>query len=205
MNDIESNIFSEAKQRITSGDVIILPTETVYGIAVDATNNSAIEKIYLAKGRNREVPLQLMCASFKQAETYGIFNASALKLAGKFFPGAITLVVEKNPAANIASNINIKNSTIGIRVPDHKLLLDFLTYLNMPIAISSANISGEPAPITYDDAIKKLAPSGVNFGIDGGQSQLKTGSTVIDVTDESNIKILRVGTITEAEIFAALK
>jgi L-threonylcarbamoyladenylate synthase len=201
---IISNSFNEAKQRLSSGEAIILPTETVYGIAVDATNNSAIERIYEVKGRKRDVPLQLVCGSFEQALQYGDFNNSAQKLAKKFFPGAITIIVKRHINTAIAENINTLNDTIGIRVPNHPLLLEFLQYLETPLAMSSANISGQPAQAEFNDALQNLSAKGVQFGIDGGKCQFGIGSTVVDATDEANIKILREGGIPAAEILKCL-
>jgi L-threonylcarbamoyladenylate synthase len=189
-------MLSEAKTRLQQGEAIIIPTETVYGIAVDATNFIAVEKIYAAKNRKRDVPLQIMCKNLAHAKQFGIFNTKAEGLGKKYFPGAITIVVNKVEGCKLSENININNKTIGIRVPNHELLLELLNSLDFPLAATSANISGQPATVDYRSALEVLKPQGVNFGLDGGKCLFTVPSTVVDATDDSgDIKILRLGAI----------
>ena len=187
------NQILQAVETLKNGGVILLPTETVYGIAVDARNKSAVEKIYEIKNRDYSKPLQVMVASLEEAKKIAEFNSKALELAKKYWPGALTIILKLKPDY-LANNFNKINETVGIRIPNHPMAIEILRHANFPLAVTSANISGENAHVIYEEAKKNFAGK-LDMFIDGGESEIGISSTVIDITDESNLKIVRKGSI----------
>jgi L-threonylcarbamoyladenylate synthase len=198
---MSKNLLNEAIARLKSGEAIIIPTETVYGIAVDATNNSAIEKIYHYKRRERMVPLQVMVANLEAAQKFVKFNNLALKAAEEFLPGPLTMILDRVDGCKISEKINLIDSSVGIRIPDHKILLEFLNELEFPLAATSANISGKPPATSFSDAVFALENQ-IEFGIDGDKCELTIPSTVVDFRVENNPKIIRQGSLDLSEFFA---
>lgn len=186
--------IGEAAEALKKGEVLIIPTETVYGIAADATNKSAVTRIYEIKGRSFDKPLQLMVANLKMAEEFLLFNHKAKSIAEKFLPGALTMVLEKKPDTNLVKEINLKDNSIGLRIPDHDVLLKLLNTIDFPIVATSANISGATDPINVDEAINNLAERNIKFALDGGKCSISKPSTVADFRD-GDIKILRQGSV----------
>ncbi|KAF0133161.1 MAG: tRNA threonylcarbamoyladenosine biosynthesis protein [Candidatus Saganbacteria bacterium] len=165
---------------IKSGGIIIFPTETVYGIGASALNKSAIKKIYKIKGRSFDKPLQVLISDKKQiAEFAKEISTSAQELIKKYWPGSLTLVLKKRGS---------RNNTVGLRMPDHKFILKLIKETG-PLAATSANISGKPAPINA-----KEVNITADLLIDGGKCKQGLASTVIDATAEKLI-VLRNGSI----------
>lgn len=185
--------ITHAVEILKAGGVILLPTETVYGIAADARSKSAIDKIFELKKRDGNKPLQVMVASIEQAEKIAHFNDKARELARKHWPGALTIVL-KLRSDGIANYFNRAGDTVGIRIPNHPIALEIIRELNSPIAASSANISGEDPNIDFATASKTLGDK-LDHLIDGGKSTIGISSTVIDATDGANIKIIREGSV----------
>lgn len=191
--------ISRAVECLNNGDIIAFPTETVYGIAADAANKQAIEKIYCIKKRSGKLPLQIMVASFEEAKKIGIFNKNAEFLAQKYWPGPLTIVVERLAPCPLAKNINENNATIGIRIPDHTIALKLLQQYGKPIAVSSANISGM-ANITTATEVADCFGDSLAVIIDGGiSSEAGLPSTVVDCT-KNELRILREGAITAKDL-----
>ena len=184
----------EAIKILKSGGIILIPTETVYGIAVDARNKSAIDKIYNLKKRDNSKPLQIMVKNLEEAKKLADFNIPSLKLAEENWPGALTLILNQKDGSSIASNFNQINQTIGIRIPNHPVALQLLENIDFPIAVTSANISGQQSNITYQSA-KEIFEDSLGYFLDGGKSEIGISSTVIDYTDEKSPKILRKGSV----------
>jgi L-threonylcarbamoyladenylate synthase len=183
----------QAVETLKAGGVILLPTETVYGIAADARSKSAIEKIYSIKGREDTKPLQVLVSSLEQAEQIAEFNVKARELARKFWPGALTIVL-KLRSDGIPNYFNKNSDTVGIRIPNHPIALEILRELGSPLAATSANISGQGDNITFAAAQKSLGDK-LDMLIDGGESKVGISSTVIDATNPAEIKILRQGSV----------
>jgi L-threonylcarbamoyladenylate synthase len=183
----------QAVETLKNGGVILLPTETVYGIAVDARNKSAVEKIYEIKNRDYSKPLQIMVSSVEEAKKIAEFNNKAQELAKKYWPGALTIILKLKPDY-LANNFNKMNDTVGIRIPNHSLALEILRAFNSPLAVTSANISGKGDNISFAEAKTSLGDK-LDLLIDGGSSDIGISSTVIDLTDETNPKILRQGSV----------
>ncbi len=166
------------------GAVILVPTETVYGLVCRAEDAEAIQRIYDLKDRDRSKPLAWFIADWRKLETYGVKTAGLpQKLAERFCPGAITII------APVRSG-----GTIGFRTPDHPLILELLRRIDLPLASTSANLSGHPNALTVTDALAELSGE-VDLAIDGGAiAPDAQASTVVDAT--GNIpRILRQGAL----------
>ncbi len=183
----------QAVKTLKGGGIVLLPTETVYGIAADARNKSAVERIYAIKQRDAAKPLQLLVPSLEVAETIAHFNDKAIQLARKFWPGALTIVL-KLRADGIVNHFNATGDTVGIRIPAHPIALEVLRELGSPLAATSANISGGDDNISFEAASSALGDK-LDALIDGGESKVGISSTVVDATDPSDIKILRQGSV----------
>ncbi len=186
------NNIKQAIWNLKQGNLVIFPTETVYGLACDATNDLAVNKIYQLKSRQHNNPLSIMVSSLDIAYQYGEFNDKAIKLAQTYWPGPLTLVVPQKKQSNISQELNKGLDAIGIRIPNHSIALEILKGIGIPLAVTSANISGQQSSINIDQ-VKKYFRDLVFF-IDGGNSKIGVPSTVVDATT-SDIKILRQGTI----------
>ncbi len=189
MKIVNSKIISEA---LYNGEVVIIPTETVYGIACDARNNNAVQKIYEIKGRNFDKPLQIMVSKIKIAEKFLEFDERSKSYADKYLPGALTMVLKKKDNSNLSPFLNNNNDTLGLRIPNHKTLLEMLDMLDFPIAATSANLSGGKDNTTCEEAINALKDKEINFALDGGKCLFSKPSTVADFTSQE-IKIIRQG------------
>jgi L-threonylcarbamoyladenylate synthase len=192
MNDINTAI-----KKLLSGDVIAFPTETVYGLGADCTNDRAVEKIFALKGRPSFNPLIIHVSNLDHALKYGEFNASALRLAQTFWPGPLTLVVPLRSNNSISPRVTAGLNTIAIRVPEHPIALTLLDQYPNPIAAPSANKSGYISPTKYEHVFDEFQNE--VFIIPGDQSCIGLESTIVDCSKES-VTILRPGSITKNDI-----
>ncbi|HBC88594.1 MAG TPA: threonylcarbamoyl-AMP synthase [Lentisphaeria bacterium] len=190
----QSLIIGECAELLSGkGVVLLLPTETVYGFMCRWDDSKARDKIFQMKKRNSDKPFQMLVSSIAQAEKEGlVFEGESRKIAEKFFPGAMTLVVK-----------NKNGGTTGLRIPDHPLILKLIEKINAPLAATSANISGESAALTLEDALKNLEIL-PDVAVDGGKIEAGIASTVVDATS-SPFKILREGPISEEGIRKAIR
>jgi L-threonylcarbamoyladenylate synthase len=181
------------------GDLVVFPTDTVYGIGCDPYDVSALDRIYIAKGRpqSKAIPLLLADASVLGAVA-GSLTKEARLLAQAFWPGALTLVIERK--ADLPPQLGSGN-TIAVRVPAHTALRSLIADCGGALAVTSANRSGEPDPLSVQDAIDYLGES-VALYIDGGYSKSSRPSTVVDCSGES-FRVLRQGAISADDIHRA--
>lgn len=193
-NGINLEDIKEAATYIKSGNLVIFPTETVYGIGADGLNSNAINDIFKAKGRKNDNPLILHVSSidmvYKIAKN---INDIELKLMNKFFPGPLTIIFDKKECVPYEATGGL--DTVGIRMPSNVIANKLIEYSNTPIAAPSANVSGKPSGTNVSDIIDELG-SKVSAIIDGGDSNIGVESTVIRVID-NKIHILRPGYITK--------
>ena len=186
------NICTEALQ---AGGVVALPTETVYGLVTKWDSEAGRERIYHLKHRPASKRLQMLAPSLEAALAAGVADLPALrKLSAKFWPGPLTVVV---PNASYTD-------TIGLRIPDHPFVLDLLKKCNCVFAATSANLSGTPAAINIEDAVKGLDGE-PDIAVDGGVITVTGGqaSTVVSLLGETPV-IIREGAIKIGQIGAAL-
>jgi tRNA threonylcarbamoyl adenosine modification protein (Sua5/YciO/YrdC/YwlC family) len=186
----DEHLIQDAAEIISSGGLVILPTETVYGIAVDSSNKKAVEGLCKLKNRPNDKPFSLLIDQKIQIEDFaGHIPTAAYKLMDKFWPGPLTMVLK-----------SIREDSIGIRMPDHPVALRVIALSGVPVACPSANISGHPAPVNFKDALRGLSGL-VDLAIDSGDAKLGIESTVVDLTVEP-LKVLREGAIKKEEIEA---
>jgi L-threonylcarbamoyladenylate synthase len=188
------NIIISA-QAIKRGDLVIFPTETVYGLGADATNVEAVKKIFVAKGRPIDNPLIVHIADLSQLSSV-VENVSndAKLLISKFWPGPLTIVLKKN--SNIPNEVSAGLDTVGVRMPNNPIALDFLRACGCSVAAPSANISTKPSGTRLDHLLADFTSTdNIAFIIDGGESEIGIESTVVDMTS-AEPTILRPGVIT---------
>ena len=183
----------EAARILVAGEPVAVPTETVYGLAADATNAEAVARIYQAKGRPSFNPLIVHVPDLGAARELGEFNAEALALAEQHWPGPLTLVVPLRNDASIASLVTAGLPTIGIRVPAHPAMRALLRAVGRPLAAPSANASGAISPTRAEHVLKSLGGR-IPLIIDGGATERGLESTIVGATDGS-LRLLRPGPI----------
>ena len=199
MKNIYSNIFSFNKKTLNKsvanlkkGNVVGLPTETVYGLAGNAYSKKSVNKIYKLKKRPRFNPLIVHYFNKKGAKNDVIFNENFLKLYKRFCPGPITFVLKKKKKSKIKSSVTAGLNTVAIRFPGHRIARSILKKINFPLAMPSANLSMSISPINALDVADEFKKK-IKLIINGGKSRIGIESTVIDLT--SSPKILRPGII----------
>jgi len=180
-----------AAKLILAGDPVAVPTETVYGLAADATNAKAVARIYEAKGRPSFNPLIVHVHDFKAAQRLGEFSDEARALAQRFWPGPLTLVVPVRKSARVASIARAGLSTIGLRVPAHPVMQALLQAVERPLAAPSANASGAISPTRAEHVLKSLGGR-IPLIIDGGATERGLESTIVAATG-GPLRLLRPG------------
>ena len=200
-NGANDEIMQRAAALIRQGEVVAFPTETVYGLGADGLNGAAVNKIFIAKGRPNDNPLILHIADIKDIEplTTGL-NANAKALAEHFWPGPLTLIVEKSEL--VPHEVSAGLSTVAVRFPSNKLAQDFIKACGCPIAAPSANISGRPSPTNAQDVLEDMNGK-VAAVLDGGSCGIGLESTIVDTT-EALPTILRPGGISYEELTEVL-
>jgi len=190
-----------AADAIRRGELVVFPTETVYGLAADALNEAAVALVFEAKGREetRALPVQIAGVEQLSRVASGI-PQGALALAERFWPGPLTLVLPKSDA--VPDAVTGGGGTIGVRVPDHPVALALLRELGTPIVATSANVSGRSAPRSAGCAIRGFGNL-VSIVLDAGECRIGVPSTVVDMT-VTPPRIVREGAIGREEIEAVL-
>lgn len=182
---------------LRAGEVVAFPTETVYGLGADAGNPDAVLRIYETKGRPRFNPLIVHCADLAMAETVAEFSPLARRLAKRFWPGPLTLVLPRRPDARLADITTAGLDTVGVRIPDHPLALALIRAAGVPLAAPSANPSGRLSPTTAEQV--RRAFSGRVPVLDGGPCESGVESTILSITDDS-VTQLRAGALARSEV-----
>jgi L-threonylcarbamoyladenylate synthase len=189
------NAIQHAIDVLRNGGIIAFPTDTVYGLAAPIDNVESIDRIYVAKGRNTTKAIAVLLGDPDQLDKVAInLTASARKMAEYFWPGPLTLIVPRHPAL---PDVLAPLPTIGVRIPDHPVALNLLKTAG-PLAVTSANISGEDSTMTAKQVLKQLKGR-IHLIIDGGKTPGGIPSTVIDCTTPKP-EVLREGPITLKQI-----
>lgn len=196
MADIGIDIV-KAKSLLEKGELVAIPTETVYGLAANAFNVEAVLKIYEVKNRPKFNPLIIHSDSLARFENWGIkISDRLLKLANQFSPGPLTYVL---PSSNkIPDIITAGQTSVAIRIPDHALTLSLLASIDFPLAAPSANPSEYVSPTKAEHVQAQLGTK-INYILDGGTCNIGLESTIIDLT-QTKIRLLRLGGISKEEI-----
>jgi L-threonylcarbamoyladenylate synthase len=188
-----------ALEVLQAGGLVAFPTDTVYGVGTLAFNGKAVESIYAAKDRPIAKAIPILLGDWEDIEKVAIsIPSTARKLASRFWPGPLTILVPKKP--ELPEGVSA-TATVGVRVPDHEVARALLRAAG-PMAVTSANISGEASPTTAEEVVAQLSGR-IQLIIDGGKTPGGIPSTVVDCSAEE-IKVLREGPITEAELLSAL-
>jgi tRNA threonylcarbamoyl adenosine modification protein (Sua5/YciO/YrdC/YwlC family) len=186
----------EATSAITRGELVVLPTDTVYGVGADAFDAEAVGDLLEAKGRSRNMPSPVLVGS--PNTLHGIvtdFSEQAWELVDAFWPGALTLVTKHQPSLNW--DLGDTRGTVAVRMPLHPVAIELLTATG-PMAVSSANLTGHPSPQDCDAAQEMLGDS-VAIYLDGGPTPAAVPSSIVDVTGKVPV-LLRAGAISAEEL-----
>ena len=197
----DSEVVTEAAGILDRGGLVAFPTETVYGLAADAFNDSAIHKVFDAKGRPSDNPLIVHIAETSSLSTISAsFPEIGLTLARTFWPGPLTMVVQRTD--RISDLVTAGLDTVAIRMPSHPVALSLIRKLGRAIVAPSANISGRPSPTTAEHVSDDLNGK-IDFILDAGATRIGVESTVLDITQTPPI-ILRKGGLSKEAIEAVV-
>lgn len=189
--------LAAAQAAIAGGECIVLPTDTVYGIGANAFSAEAVQRLLDAKERGRDMPPPVLIAETGMFEALADdIPSHAMRLAQAYWPGAMTLIVKAQ--SHLRMDLGETRGTIAVRVPDHDFTRDLLRRTG-PLAVSSANVSGQQASTNIDDALDQLG-NRVQVYLDAGQTPGETPSTIIDFVSASLGKVVRQGALSLAEI-----
>ncbi|MDR2682056.1 MAG: threonylcarbamoyl-AMP synthase [Holosporaceae bacterium] len=192
--------IQRAAEKLAKGNLVVFPTETVYGLGGNAYDDNAVAQIFSCKNRPEFNPLSVCYGSLKQASADVFIDEKARLLANFFLPGPITLLLKKKPDAKLSWLCSAGLETVGIRVPDHPVAQALLAYLPFPLAAPSANQSGRISPTSAADVVDAMETESLCI-IDGGPCKIGIESTILDLTGSSPI-IVRLGAIGKDEISA---
>ncbi len=197
--NIKKQEIEEAAEEIKKGNLVIFPTETVYGIGANALDENAVKKIFEAKGRAQDNPLIVHVANIDMVKTI-VEHIGTLeqKLIEKFWPGPLTIIMKRKSDKVIPNIVTANLDTVGIRMPSNLLAKELIEKAGVPIAAPSANVSGKPSGTNIED-IKEEFEGKVSYILDGGSTDIGLESTVIKVENDK-IDILRPGKITKEQL-----
>jgi L-threonylcarbamoyladenylate synthase len=188
--------LTEAAAAVWRGDLVVLPTDTVYGLGTDAFSAEAVEDLLSAKGRGRDMPVPVLVGSPRTLDgILMMLEQSGHDLVEAFWPGALTLVAQHQPS--LSWDLGDARGTVAVRMPLHPVAIELLVQTG-PMAVSSANRTGEKPATTVDEAVAQLGES-VAVYLDGGPSGEPVPSSIVDVTGPT-ARLLREGAISVDEL-----
>lgn len=188
-------VLAQAGEILRSGGLVVFPTETVYGLGADATDETAAARIYAAKGRPSDNPLIVHIENPTDAQKYAVTGEIYDKLAEAFMPGPLTVVMPVKDT--IPSTVTAGLSTVAIRCPSHPVARALLRAAGVPIAAPSANLSGSPSPTCARHVAEDMTGR-VEMILDGGDSEIGLESTIVKIEEDGSLTLLRPGAITPA-------
>ena len=192
----------EARRAVARGELVVLPTDTVYGVGADAFNAEAVQRLLDAKGRGRQSPPPVLVPNTETLHALAADVPEPVRLLVEaFWPGGLTIVLPAQPS--LTWDLGETHGTVAVRMPDHRIALELLAETG-PLAVSSANLTGKPAAVLVDEAHDMLRES-VAVYLDGGPSATGISSTIVDATsfvggDDPVIRVLREGAIDRARL-----
>nr|WP_276208675.1 L-threonylcarbamoyladenylate synthase [Caulobacter sp. 17J65-9] len=187
---------------LAAGELVLMPTETVYGLAADASNPIAVARIFEAKGRPRFNPLIAHVEDLDAAERVAVFGDKARRLAEAFWPGPMTLVLPVRDPQRVCDLARAGLSTVAVRVPGHAKARELIGRFGGAVVAPSANRSGRPSPTTFADAMDETGFA-VAAALDGNHCAVGIESTVVSVTD-GEVRLLRPGAVTRQDLEAVV-
>lgn len=197
---ISDAAIEEAAALLRAGQVVAMPTETVYGLAADATNSEAVRRIFAAKGRPQDNPLIVHIDDMNRLPKVAKTRPEVYLLAAAFWPGPLTLVLPR--AAGVADEVSAGLATVGVRMPAHGAARRLIAAVGAPLAAPSANRSGSPSPTTAAHVLADMEGR-IPLILDGGASVVGVESTVLSLAEE-HPTVLRPGFVTAREISEVL-
>ncbi len=204
--DIRKN-YSKEDIKITvealgNGEIVILPTDTVYGIAADAFNDEAIKKIYKLKNREFSNPCNILVSNINMIRSaVKEISKEEERIIKKFFPGALTIIFDKNK--NISDVITANKKTVGIRIPDNKFLIEVINEFGRPIVATSLNLAGKESMVNLDNLSNDFKEK-ADLIVDEGNTKGGIASTIIKI-NSGKVEILREGPISKEELEECIK
>jgi L-threonylcarbamoyladenylate synthase len=198
---VDTPDIKAAAEALEAGGLVILPTETVYGLAADAANPRAVARVYEAKGRPSFNPLIAHVADLAAARAIARFDDRALRLAQAFWPGPLTLVLPIEDQGAVCDLARAGLETVAVRSPAHPIARALLAAFGGALVAPSANRSGRPSPTTFADAVEETGASAA-AALDGGPCSVGLESTVVALLDQP--RLLRPGAVTRAQIEALI-
>jgi L-threonylcarbamoyladenylate synthase len=198
--DNRGQAIDAATAAVKSGRLVVMPTDTVYGIGADAFDSQAVAALLAAKGRGRDMPVGVLVGSWHTIDglVYSV-SESARELVRAFWPGALSLVVQQAPS--LQWDLGDARGTVMLRMPLQPVAIELLRQTG-PMAVSSANVSGQPPATTAQEAQRQLGDL-VDVYLDGGTAEQQAASTILDLTGPQP-RILRDGPVSAAAIAAVL-
>jgi len=191
----KENIINAADD-LAEGNLVVYPTETVYGIAADIFNQKAVKNLYLAKKRPFDMPLTVAVSGKDMVENIALMTRPVEKLIDAFLPGPLTIITKKDP--NVPDIVTSMSQKVGIRIPDNKVAIKLIEEFGGPIVATSANLHSHPDSINIDTAINDFGES-VKTYLDNGPCTLGKPSTIVWIMDDK-IEVIRQGEITQKQI-----
>lgn len=198
-----AEILKKASKLLSEGKLVCFPTETVYALSADATNDEAVEHIYTAKGRDHQKPLSLLVKSATQITTLCHMDNRAHALLEAFSPGPLTLVLRLKSEHHLSPLINPGMATIGVRIPDHPIAQAVLHEVPFPLIGTSANLSGKEATVTHEQVDHDLGKDVALIIQNQATTASGVASTIVDLSGD-DVTFLRIGNITKQQILDAL-
>ena len=193
--------IAKGAQLLCAGRLVVFPTDTVYGVGTDLANETAVDDLFEAKGRSVEKAIPLLIASPDYlALVAESVSSAALGLTARYWPGGLTIIVRKN--ARVPDIVTGGKPTVAVRMPDHPVAIRLIAAAGGAIAATSANKSGEPSPVTAQEAAAQL-DGRVDLIIDGGRSPGGIASSIVDLTSAAP-RLLRAGAIPLEELEEAM-
>lgn len=188
----DKQVIQKAVRILQTGGVVMHPTETCYGLAVDVRNKEALEKLYKIKLRDANKPVSILVANLEMAQKYGEFSKKALQLAEKYWPGPLSILVPRTK--NLPKFLNVEQEFVGIRCADHQFSRDLVEAFGFPITTTSANLANQ-APLYEADlsGFGELVKN-IDFVVDGGKIFENKPSTIVKVCGDM-IEVVRQGGI----------
>jgi L-threonylcarbamoyladenylate synthase len=196
------NIIKHASEVLSSGGCVVYPTDTAYGLGVNALKEEAIKKLYEIKGRDFSKPTHVVVKDWQMIEELTYTNEKAKRLFDTFLPGPLTMILPKKP--HVSNVLTANGPTLGVRLPNSLITQSLSDLITFPYTTPSANRSGEPTPYSVEEVKKVLDIEKVDLILDAGPLPRIAPSTVIDLTQDE-FQILREGPITREEIEKALE
>lgn len=192
--------IKKAVSAITEGEIIVFPTDTVYGVAASPYNDEALKKLYKAKNRDYSSAIIALISDVedikKVAEIKPELEEKLKRLSNTFWPGALSIILKKHPS--VSDIMTGGKDTVGIRIPKNDIALEIIKKSGGVLAVTSANLSGEKSPLSYDDLSDEFL-NRVHLAIDGGICELGIESSILDLSTEK-ARILRHGGIKKEDI-----